>query len=209
MDTIQHLTWRYATKSYDPSKKLTDEQRNLIMEALRLAPSSFGLQPWKFIHVADSATREKLKAAAWGQSPITDASDLFVLCAMTKMDAADVDRYIQSISATRGVPAEALNGYRDMVIGSSARRSEREIIDWNAHQVYIALGFGLAAAAANGIDSTPMEGFDPKQFDEILGLKELGVTSTVLLAVGFRSADDKAQNEKKVRYGRDEVVVEK
>lgn len=207
--TIENLQWRYATKQYDTTKKLSDEQRELMMEALRLAPSSFGLQPWKFIHVADPATREKLKAAAWNQPQLTDASDLFVLCSMTNMDEAHIERYIASTAKTRGVSPEALKSFEEMLVKSVHGRSEDGLKDWNARQVYIALGFALAVAAENHIDATPMEGFDAKQFDEILGLAEMGLQSRVVLALGFRSAEDKSQAFPKVRFDREDVIIRK
>lgn len=207
--TIDNLNWRYATKQYDTTKKLSDEQLALMTEALRLAPSSFGLQPWKFVHVTDPALREKLKAAAYNQPQLTDASDIFVLCSLTKMDEAHVDRFIQSTATTRNIPAESLKDLRGMLLGSITSRSEQELKDWNARQVYIALGVALATAAENRIDATPMEGFDSKQFDDILGLAELGVQSRVILALGFRSSEDASQNYTKVRFPKEEIVIQK
>lgn len=206
-NTLENLMWRYATKKYDTTKKLTDEQRHLIMEALRLAPSSFGLQPWKFVHVTNPETREKLKAAAWGQPQITDASDFFVLCSKTVLDDAYVEKYMESIATTRGITTESLAPFEQMVKGSIMARSEF-VAEWNARQVYIPLGFALATAAEHHIDTSPMEGFDAKQFDEILGLTEQGLASRVLLAVGFRAEDDDAQHYKKARFGAEDVFIE-
>lgn len=205
--TIENLNWRYATKKYDVTKKLTDEQREIITEALRLAPSSFGFQPWKFIHVMSPDVREKLRAAGFHQSPMTDASDLFVLCSLVKIDEAYIDRFLSATAAARNTTVESLASVRNMFLGSVQNRSEQELKDWNARQVYIALGFALAAAAENQIDATPMEGFDPKQFDEILGLAELGVQSRVALAVGFRSPEDESRQFSKVRFPKEDVVV--
>ena len=207
--TIEHLNWRYATKKYDPTKKLTEEQRSLIMDALRLAPSSFGLQPWKFIHVTSPEIREKLRAAAYGQSQVTDASDLFVLSSLTKIDEAHIDAYLSNIAETRGMPVEALGEFRKMLVGSVQNRSEEAVTEWSARQVYIALGVALAVAAENEIDASPMEGFDPKQFDEILGLGALGLQSRVILAVGFRSGEDASQHEKKARFSTENVFIQK
>ncbi len=208
-NTLEHLQWRYATKKYDATKKLSDEQRHIIMEALRLAPSSFGLQPWKFIHVTNPETREKLKAAAYGQSQLTDASDIFVLCSLTNMDETHVDAYVQSIAVQRHLPQESLAGFREMLLGSIKGRSADTLREWNARQVYIPLGVALAVAAENQIDATPMEGFDPKQFDEILGLESLGVQSRVILATGFRSAEDEQQTWQKVRFDAKDVMIER
>lgn len=207
-NTIESLRWRYATKQYDTTKKLSSEQLDVIMEALRLAPSSFGLQPWKFIHVTNPALRETLKAAAWNQPQVTEASDLLVLCAFTKMDEAHIDAFLKATAEQQHVPVESLGEYRKMIVGSAARRSEAQQLEWNTQQTYIALGVALAAAAENRIDASPMEGFDQKKFDEILGLEKLGLHSCVMLAVGFRSPEDAAQAMPKVRFSRDEVVVE-
>jgi nitroreductase len=207
--TIENLQWRYATKQYDASKKLSEEQRNLIMEALRLAPSSFGLQPWKFIHVTDTTLREKLKAAAWGQPQLTDASDIFVLCSLAKLDEAYINRFVADTAKTRSVTVESLADYKKYMMGSVQPRTEQQIQDWNARQVYIALGIALAAAAENQIDASPMEGFDAKQFDEILGLGALGVQSRAILAVGFRSPNDASQKLQKVRFAKEDVIIER
>ena len=207
-DTIKNLEWRYATKKYDVTKKLSLEQRKVITESLRLSPSSLGIQPWTFVHVVSPDLREKLKAAGYGQSPITDASDLFVLCAKTTLDEEYVDKFISFASNVQGVPVENLAGYKKMIMGSVSK-PETEKAEWMTRQVYIALGVALAVAAENRIDATPMEGFDPKVFDEILGLKKLGLASKVLLAVGFSAEDDEAQKQKKVRFDIGEIFIEK
>lgn len=205
--SLESLQWRYATKQYDTTKKLSDEQRHLITEALRLAPSSFGLQPWKFVHVTDPALREQLKAVAWNQSQLTDASDIFVLCSATSLDEAYVDGYLASIAAIRGIPVESLADFRKMLVGSIAARST-QLAEWNARQLYIALGVALTVAAENRIDATPMEGFDTKKFDEILGLAKYGVESRVILALGFRSSEDKSASAPKARFAEKDVVIE-
>lgn len=207
-NTLESLHWRYATKRYDTTKKLSDEQRHLIMEALRLSPSSFGLQPWKFIHVSDPELRKKLSEAAWHQPQVTEASDFFVLCSLAEMNEAHIDRFIQSIIEQRHVSLESLAGFRAMLIGAAQNRSLPEQAEWNARQTYLALGFALAVAAENHIDASPMEGFDPKKFDEILGLEKLGLRSRVMLAVGFRSPDDVTQTLPKVRFDRTEAFIE-
>ncbi len=207
--TIENLHWRYATKRYDVSKKLTPEQRAIIMEALRLSPSSFGIQPWKFVHVTDSALREKLRPAAWNQPQITEASDLFVLAVRTDINESFIDRYLAAVAKDRGADPASLNDYKTMLMKAVVGRSEPERIEWATRQVYIALGMALAAAAENEIDATPMEGFDTKKFDEILGLAPLGLASCVLLAAGFRSSDDPYLQFPKSRFGKEDVFMEK
>jgi nitroreductase len=178
------------------------------MEALRLSPSSNGLQPWKFIHVVDSALREKLRPAAFNQPQITEASDLFVLAVRTDLNEAYVDHYLSAVAKDQGTTPESLKGYKDSLM-RTIDRPQPELIDWASRQVYIALGMALAAAAENKIDASPMEGFDPKQFDEILGLGPLGLASRVLLAVGFRSPEDSHQKLPKSRFGKEEVFIER
>lgn len=206
--TIEALNWRYAVKKYDPTKKLSDEQRGIIMESLRLAPSSFGLQPYAFVHVTDPALREKLKPVAYNQPQITDASDLFILCAKTSIDEAYVDSFVDLNSQTGGKPHEELAPLKAMLWGSVSGRNDAQNTEWSAKQVYIALGVAIAAAAENHIDVNPMEGFDSKAFDEILGLAQKGLTSKVVLAAGFRASDDKYATMAKVRFPKEKLFIE-
>lgn len=208
-NSIKNLNWRYATKSYDATKKLTTEQQGLIKEALRLAPSSFGLQPYKFIHVTDPAIRTQLRAAAWNQEQITDASDLFVLASLRSIDESYIDSYFALTAQTRNVPVEALNGYRDMIVGSVMGKPEADRLEWMKHQTYIPLGMALSVAAENEIDTTPMEGFDSAAFDTILGLEALNLTACLVLAAGFRSSEDHHQNDAKVRFSESDLFIEK
>lgn len=205
---IEALNWRYATKKFDTSKKLTDAQLSTLTEALRLSASSFGLQPWKFIVVSNPEIRARLRAAAWNQPQITDASQLIVLAVKKNTDAAAVDAYMESTAKARGVSVESLKDYGDMIKDSFAGKSPEALKEWSSRQVYIALGTLLATAAHEEIDACPMEGFDPKKFDEILGLDAMGLESRALAAVGYRSADDAAAKLPKSRFSRDEVVVE-
>jgi nitroreductase len=207
--TIENLKWRYATKRYDASRKLPSELLDIMMEALRLAPSSFGLQPYKFIHVTNPKLREELKAAAWNQTPFTDASDLFVLCTVKKMDEAYVDRFVAETAKAQGTTPEMLGAYKQMMMGAVTGLSEKDQESWNACQAYIALGVALATAAEHRIDATPMEGFDKDQFDEILGLSPLGLHARVSLALGYRSPEDKAQQYPKVRMAKGEIFIER
>ena len=205
--TTQALNWRYATKAFDTEKKLTDEQLSLITEALRLSASSFGLQPWKFVVVTNPEVRKQLREAAWNQPQITDASHLIVLSVRTDVDASFVDKFVQSVADTRGMPVDALKEYSDMMKGSVASRTPEAVKEWSSRQVYIPLGTALLAAAENQIDACPMEGFDNAKFDEILGLKAHNAESRVVLAVGFRSPEDKTAEYKKVRFPESEVFI--
>lgn len=205
---IEALNWRYATKQFDTEKKLSAEQLDMLLEAMRLAPSSFGLQPWKFVVVTNPEIRAKLKEAGYGQAQIAEASHLFVFAVPKVLDDAFVDRFVRSISETRGVPVANLKEYEDMMKGALAMRTPEGRKEWAARQAYIALGVLVAAAATEGIDVGPMEGFDPAKFDEILGLDAMGLETKVIAAVGFRKPDEPLASWPKVRYGKDELVLE-
>lgn len=205
---ISALNWRYATKEYDSAKKLSDEQLETLLKSIDLTPTSFGIQAYKTIVVTNPEIREKLRAAAWGQTPITDASHLLVFAVPTNLSDLNVDNFVANIVKTRNVPVESLSGYIDMMKGSINSKTPEQRTEWLSRQVYIALGFLLATAAAGKIDATPMEGFNVKQFNEILGLTEQNLTAVVVAPVGFRSETDSYAKLTKVRFGRDVMVSE-
>jgi nitroreductase len=204
---IKALTWREATKQFDVTKKLSDTQLDTLLEAARLSPSSYGLQFWSFVVVNNPEVRAKLREASWNQAQITDASQVIVFAAKQPTDEL-VDAYIADTAATRGVALEALAGYSQMMKGAIANMSESGRLEWAKKQTYIALGVTLTSAAVLGIDACPMEGFDAEKYNEILGLKERGLHATVVLAVGFRSEEEAAQESKKVRFAKKDVVIE-
>ena len=205
---IDALQWRYATKKFDPTKKLSQAQLDSVIESLRLSVSSYGLQPWKFIVVTNPQVRAQLRAVAWNQSQITDASALIVLAVQKTVDVAYVDRFVAEVARTRNIPVDALKGYADMMKGSISGRTPEQVKEWSSRQVYVALGTAITAAASLGIDACPMEGFDAVKFDEILGLGALGLESRVLMPVGFRATDDDMAKATKVRFAREQVVIE-
>ncbi len=196
---LDNLKWRYATKKFDATKKISAADLNTLKEAVRLAASSYGLQPYKVIIVENPEIREKLKAAAYGQTQITDASQLFIFANDLNAGPESVAAYIKNISETRGVPAEALGGFADMMNGVISNLSQEAKNIWTAKQTYIALGTLLAAAAELKIDATPMEGFNPAAFNEILGFDKLGLNASVIATVGYRHDEDDTQHYKKVR----------
>ncbi len=205
-NVLEALKWRYATKQFDTEKKLSAEQLSTLKEALRLAPSSFGLQPWHFIVVENAELRTKLRAAGYDQPQITDASHLVVLATEKNVDAALVKKYMESIAAAKGITLTDLAGFDGMLNGAIAAKGEEGARDWAARQVYIALGVLLTAAALEGIDAAPMEGFDPKAADEILGLEERNLSSRAIVALGFRGADAAALAPK-VRFSEAEIFT--
>jgi len=202
---IENLSWRYATKQFDPARKIPADQWKTLEEAMTLAPSSYGLQPWGFVVVTDPKVREKLRPVSWNQPQITDASHLVVFGAKTNLGRTDVQRYIDRIGQVRGVPQDALAGFRDMMLGK-VEAPGADNLPWSQRQVYIALGFFLSAAAMLGIDACPMEGFDPAKYNEILGLTSRGLTATVIATAGYRSAGDSFAALKKVRFDAADII---
>lgn len=199
------LLWRYATKRFDKSKKIPPDKCSELLDSLRFAPSSFGLQPWKFVVVSDEKTKQELCQVAFGQSQVVDCSHLVVLCARTNLDADYVRRYTRSIADARRVPLDSLSLYEDIMIKAMGSMSDTERISWAQKQVYLALGFLLLSAAQMGIDACPMEGFDSKGVDKVLGLNDANLMSTVLCALGYRAEDDAYSSLKKVRFAESDL----
>jgi nitroreductase len=203
---IDGLNWRYAVKAYDPTRKVSDEDWQTLEDVLTLAPSSMGLQPYKFIVVTDQATKEKLRPAAFGQSPITDASHVVVFAFRKNYTESDAEHFIERMAEVRGQSRESLAGYENSVKTAIKKAAEGGYMEtWNSRQVYIALGFLLQTAAMLGIDATPMEGFDPEQVNAVLGLEDH--SAVAICAVGYRDAEnDWLAPLPKVRMPRSELV---
>ncbi len=206
MELLEQLNKRYATKKFDASQKIQSEDLNTLLEAIRLSASSYGLQAYKVLVVENPEIRKQLRVAAYDQPQITDASQLLVFALNTNFDEKGVDHFVELIAKSRNIDVSELSGYSDMMKGTFQRPKET-VQNWLTHQIYIALGFGLVAAAQLNLDSCPMEGFDNNQFDEILGLKEKNLHSVVLLTVGYRSQEDAYQNMPKVRLPKEELFV--
>lgn len=199
------LAWRYATQKYDPTKKISNEDMQEILEAINSAPTSYGLQPFKLIHVKSPDLRAQLRAASFDQSPLTDASDVVVFTVNRNVEDQHIDSYMQRIVEIREVEREKLNRFQQNIVGVLSNLSSAELIAWNTKQAYIGLGFGLVMAAHLGIDSTPMEGFQKDKYDEILGLTD--DHSVLVLTFGYRSDEDHTQHHKKVRKTLDQLVT--
>ena len=208
MELINNLKWRYATKKYDPSKKVSHEDVQKIKEAIQLSASSYGLQLYKVLDIQDTDIREQLKPATWNQPQTTDASHLFVFCVPTDLKDEMIDSFVELRAKIQGVEVDSLKGYGDFIKGKMNDRTKEDKENWMKKQVYIALGIGLAAAAELNIDSTPIEGFEADKYDEILDLKSKGLTATVVLALGFRSDEDGNQHAAKVRRSLDDLFME-
>ena len=206
-DLLSALNWRYATKSFDPSKKIPADTWSALEESLVLTPSSFGLQPWKFIVIQDKALRESLVPHAWNQRQVADCSHLVVMTVPKELSEAHIDANIARMVEVRGGTADALLGFRKMVAGFRAQlAASGGLTNWAKLQSYIALGQFMLAASLLGIDTCPMEGFVPDKFDDILGLAKTGHTTAVLCPAGYRSEDDRYATLPKVRFKKEDII---
>jgi nitroreductase len=204
---LDHQNWRYATKKFDSTKKISTEDLNTLKEAIRLSSSSFGLQPYKVIIVENPELRTQLQASSWGQSQIVEASHLLVFASKTDVSPEYVDGYLQNIATTRGLSLEDVNPYGDYMKGFLANVPADVMPIWTSKQTYLALGNLLNAAAELKIDVTPMEGFVPAQYNEILGLTELGLNASLVATIGYRSEEDASQHYAKVRISNEELFI--
>ena len=205
---LEQLKWRYAVKKFDANKKIPDSVWQVLEQSLVLSPSSFGLQPWKFYVIRNPELRQQLLPHSWGQEQVVDASHLIVLAIKKDVDEAEVDLYVNRMAQVQQVPVEKLEKFGETVKGFLNNPPfPFEVNSWSARQVYIALGFLMTCAAMLEIDTCPMEGFVPSEYDRILDLPAKGFHSVVICAVGYRAEDDKAADRPKVRFPT-EVVVE-
>lgn len=204
---LENQNWRYATKKFDASKKISEADLHFLKEAVRLSASSFGLQLYKVIVVENPALRAQLQPAAWGQSQITEASHLIVFANETNIGDDHVDAYVKNAEATRNLPEGTLSGYGSYIKGAVSGMPEEKKAVWTAKQTYLALGNLLNAAAELKIDTTPMEGFDAKQFNEILGLDKLNLNAAVIATIGYRHEEDETQHHKKVRRATQDLFI--
>ncbi|WP_431265896.1 nitroreductase family protein [Roseateles chitinivorans] len=206
---LDQLNWRYATKKYDPSRKVPADKLDRILEAIRLAPTSSGLQPFELIVVSNPEIREKIKAIGYQQQQIVDCSHLLVFAAWDQTTPERINMMFDLAKDIRQTAHEGLENYRQMLLDIVAARGDEVNFQFAARQAYIALGVALVAAAAEEVDATPMEGFDPEALDEILQLRQRGLRSVVILPVGYRDeAGDWLVGLKKVRRSRDALISE-
>jgi len=206
-ELINRLTWRYAVKQFDPAKKITASDWATLEQALVLSPSSYGLQPYRFLVINDAALRTRLAVASYGQSQIMDCSHLVVFAIRKGMDLDHIDHFIARVATVTKVTVESLAGYRKTIVGDLIDGPRHAWIDhWSARQAYMALGHLLTSAAALGIDACPMEGFNPALYDDILDLPERHLSATVVCALGYRSADDKHARDAKVRFAIEDLI---
>ena len=204
---LDALRWRYATKAFDPSRRIPSDTWQALESALVLTASSYGLQPWKFLVITDPALRAQLRPHSWNQSQITDCSHLVVLLKKREILAADADRLIQATATARGIDTSVLEAYRQMIqVDLIDGPRSQAIGQWSANQVYIALGNLLTSAALLEVDTCAIEGFSPAEYDRILKLEDSEYQSCVVCACGYRSAEDKYASLAKVRYSASDLI---
>lgn len=203
---LDALTWRYATKVFDPGRSIPDETWAALVRSLVLAPSSFGLQPWRFLVIDDPAVRSALHQHSWDQPQIIAADRLVVLTTRTDLAETDIDRWIECLAASRTTSPEALRSLRDMITGFTGTMHADARRAWCVRQVYLALGQLITAAAMLGIDTCPIEGIDTAAYDRELALEGTGYATAVACALGYRSPADKYATLPKARFPHDQVV---
>lgn len=202
---IEDLNWRYATKKFDASKRISDTDLEIIKESLRLTPSSYGLQPLQFLIVENSSVREQLVAASYGQMQVKEASHLIVICAISSIQNNHVDDYVENVIETRNADVERVNRYGDFMKKTFAEYTNEEKLNWASKQAYIVLGQLLHTCASLRIDATPMEGFIVDRYSEILELSNENLTPVLVCPIGYRHEDDPIQHDPKIRKSIDDL----
>lgn len=202
---ITNQNWRYATKKFDATKKVSNEDLQILKEAIQLSTSSYGLQPYKVLIIENPEIRKQLQPVSWGQTQIIDASHLIVFANYTNITETHIDDYINNIAQSRKLNVEDLAGYSDFMKSKILALPQEQLAVWTSKQTYLALGNLINAAAELKIDVTPMEGFEPAKYNEILGLNELGLNASLVAPIGYRHSEDANQNLAKVRKPLDEL----
>ncbi|PWL37429.1 NAD(P)H-dependent oxidoreductase [Flagellimonas aquimarina] len=206
-NVLENRTWRYATKKFDSTKKVSDSDLEILLEATRLSASSYGLQPYHVFVIESQEIKEQLKPVSWGQSQLTDASHIIVFANITDFGEELMDDYLNNVSTTRNIPSEGLKGYSDFMKSKLLDLPEDTKGVWTARQAYIAFSNMMQAASELKIDTCPMEGFESEAYNEILGLSEKNLNASVVLAVGYRSDEDETQHYAKVRKSKEELFT--
>jgi len=204
---LAQLQWRYATKKFDSTRKIPADVWVALEQALILSPSSFGLQPWKFIVITDQEVKQKLVPVSWNQTQPADCSHHVVFAIRKAVGEDEIDHFIDRVIEVRSAPREGLKGYRDIMAGFAATAAkEGWVREWAIRQAYIAIGNFMTCAAVLGVDTCPMEGIQPPDYDRILGLAGTEFETVVACAAGYRAADDKYAAAPKVRFPAGEMI---
>lgn len=207
-NTIEKLQWRYATKRFDSSKKLSKEKLHILKETFNLTATSYGLQPLKMVLISNQEIKEKLMSFTYNQSQIRDASHVLVLCVETAIDASFILDHFKRVEDTRKTPREILQPFEENLVRTFSTKESEEIREWMVNQLYLTLGALLTVCAIENIDACPMEGFESEKYDELLKLPEKGLASVIVLPVGYRDESDFFISLQKVRRGIDELIIE-
>ena len=205
---IEQLNWRYAVKKFDAHKKIDENSKATLQEALRLSPSSFGLQPWKFLWIQNADTLAKLTPVCWNQAQPESCSHMIVMCRKLRFGEAEIDAHMKNLHEIRNTSDEELAGYKKMILGFLGQMNPEQMNTWMDKQIYLALGNLLTTCAVLGIDACPMEGFVPEKVSEVLKLEKKGLYPTVLCPIGYRASDDNFAKLPKVRFAANDVNVE-
>lgn len=208
MKNIDALKWRYATKKFDAGKVLPSEKLEVLKDAFNLTATSYGLQPIKMVIIHDKELQRKLVKHSFNQQQVATASHVLVICIEKQVDKIFIEEYFNRVHSIRSTPQDVLEPFQNFLIGDFEKKHVDEIAQWATNQAYLALGTLLTVCATEGIDSCPMEGFEPSSYDEVLGLEELNLESVLVLPVGYRAADDMFSEFKKVRRPLEDVIIE-
>ncbi len=207
-DILTALNWRYATKQFDATKKLNDAQLALLKESFNLTATSYGLQPLKMIVVSSQGLKNKLVPISMDQKQVQDASHVLVFCVESKLSKEFIEAYFSNVKRLRNTPDTILDPFKNYLISEFETKDADQIKTWMIKQAYLAMGNLLTVCAMAGIDACPMEGFDPKAYNELLGLDALDLESVLVMPVGFRAEEDMFASFKKVRRGSEQVIIE-
>lgn len=208
MEIIDKLQWRYATKAFETNKIVPNEKLDIIKQAFNLTATSYGLQPIKLIVLRNKELQEQLLPYAMNQKQIVQASHVLILCIQTNIDKEFVTNYFDRVHKIRNTPKHILKPFESFLIEDFENKSQKDIENWAINQAYLALGNLITVCALEGIDSCPMEGFNPEKYDELLKLEKLGLKSVLLLPIGYRAEDDMFADFKKVRKTIADSIIE-
>ncbi|WP_024771118.1 NAD(P)H-dependent oxidoreductase [Aquimarina macrocephali] len=207
MNIIESLHWRYATKKFDNKKILSQEKIDILTEAFNLTATSYGLQPLKLVVIKNKDLQKELTPHSWNQQQVADASHVLVFCIEKTIGEQYISKYFDNVKEIRDTPEEILKPFKEHLVDSFTYKSPEEISNWAAKQAYLALGNILTVCAIEKIDSCPMEGFIPEKYDEVLNLNDLGLTSVLVLPIGYRAEDDMFSEFKKVRRPIKDTII--
>ncbi len=207
MNIIESLRWRYATKKFDHTRVLPKEKIDILTEAFNLTATSYGLQPLKLVIIKNKKLQKELTEHSWGQQQVADASHVLVFCIENSIEETYITKHFDNVKATRNTSEEILKPFKEQLVDSFKNKPAKEILNWATKQAYLAMGNLLTVCALEEIDACPMEGFVPAKYDEVLHLKELGLSSVLVLPVGYRAKDDMFSEFKKVRRSVKDTVI--